>query len=317
MTMHSFQDGHLPARRAVLSILIGVCLALAALGAPVPAAHGQALLTVHFIDVGQGDSILIQLPEGTTILIDGGNADGRALAYLEALGISQIDIMALTHPHADHVGGLVAILQAIPVKAVWTSGALTTTSIFEQFIDAITEKAIPYFEVKSGEGLAFGDVQLQALFSQSQADDLNDTSLVLRLTYGQMSFLFMGDASLNVESQMLQTVSAQLTSTVLKVGHHGSNSASSQAFLEAVRPSVAVYSAGAGNSYGHPHRETLARLEAVRAIIYGTDVHGSVLITTDGTTYEVQTEKANPPIGSMRGANLNGMAREGLLRRAS
>lgn len=246
-------------------------------------------LSVHVIDVGQGDSILIQAPNGTTALIDGGYDNGQALAYLRDQEIQRIDLVIASHPHADHIGGLVEVLHALPVGAVWTSGAMHTTGTFEQFLDTIAETKTPYYEAQRGDRIPFGTMEFAVLRSDPQASDLNDTSLVLKLTYGQVSFLFTGDAEAASEADLLQTAKDDLASTILKVGHHGSYTSSSPAFLAAVQPEIAIYSAGRHNSYGHPHAETLAALEAVGAQIYGTDRHGTVVVETDGQDYQIRT----------------------------
>jgi competence protein ComEC len=257
---------------------------------PLPALpDGQ--LRVHFIDVGQGDSILVQTPDNHTLLIDGGNRGSGALAYLQAQGITSIDVMVATHPHADHIGGLVDVLRALPVRAVWTSGASHTTGTFEDFLDAIADARVPYHEAKRGDQIAVGELAAVALLSQSSARELNDTSLVLRLQLGQVAFLFTGDAERPSEERLLREQANQLPATVLKVGHHGSATSSSPAFLAAVHPQLAVYSAGRGNSYGHPHDQTIAQLETVGAQIYGTDQLGTIVIATDGSTLQVFPER--------------------------
>ncbi len=255
-------------------------------------------LRVHFIDVGQADSILIQMPDGATALIDGGNNDGKAAAYLRRMGVTRIDVLIATHPHADHIGGLPLVMNTFSVGQVWTSGASNTTGIFETFLDTIAARKIPYHEAKAGDTIPLGSARLAVLAGAQKAQDLNDTSLVVRLAYGTVSFLFTGDAQADVEARMLRLFPGQLRSTVLKVGHHGSSSSSSMPFLQAVQPRVAVYSAGRGNPYGHPTPRTIANLKAVGAVVYGTDVHGTVVISTDGTSYQVTTERNAAPLTS-------------------
>ena len=251
----------------------------------------EGTLRVHFIDVGQGDSILVQTPDNHTLLIDGGYGGSGTLAYLQALDISSIDVMVATHPHADHIGGLVDVLRALPVGAVWTSGASHSTSIFEDFLDAIADARTPYHEAKRGDQIAVGELAAAVLLSQATARELNDTSLVLRLQLGQVAFLFTGDAERSSEALLVREQAGQLPATVLKVGHHGSKTSSSPAFLAAVHPQIAVYSAGKGNSYGHPHEQTIEQLEAVGAQIYGTDQLGTMVIATDGNTLQVFPER--------------------------
>lgn len=260
---------------------------------------GTALPTgtvqVHFIDVGQGDAILIQAPDGKTMLIDGGEADSGALQYLQSKGITKLDVVVATHPHADHIGGLAEILNTIPTTRVVTSGQMHTTRTFERFLDAIAAARAEYVEVKRGDTIRLGDLVFSVLNPVSAAgDDLNNGSVVLRLVYGNVSFLLTGDAEKEAESAMSVSSFSPVQATILKVGHHGSRTSSSRAFLDLVKPEVAVYSAGKGNSYGHPHPETITALKAVGAKIYGTDVNGTITVNTDGKAYSVQTAKGGP-----------------------
>ncbi len=259
--------------------------------APTPA----GTLQVHYIDVGQGDSELIISPEGKIMLIDGGDSDSGALAYLKAKGITQIDLMVATHPHADHVGGLVDVLDALPVKEVVTSGVSSTTKIYQNFLGGIARDKAVYKEVKQGDTLTLGSLEFSVLSADASlaSKDMNQTSIVLRLVYGKVSLLFMGDAGDPIEKEMLganQQVSAQ----ILKVGHHGSSTASFPEFLAAVHPELAIYSSGLGNSFGHPAASTVTNLKDAGATVYGTDVSGTVVVTSDGSTYSVTCEKEGP-----------------------
>lgn len=258
-------------------------------------ANGELL--VHFIDVDQGDSIFIQSPDGATALIDGGYDNGLALAYLQQQGITRIDVMIASHPHADHIGGLIQVMQTMPVGEIWTSGASHTTGIFETFLDTIIEKQIPYYEATRGTTIRVGSLEFITLYGQPNADELNNTSLVLRLTYGTTSFLFTGDAEYAAEMDTLANVRDQLQAQILKVGHHGSYTSSSPEFLAAVQPEIAIYSAGRGNTYGHPHEETITHLTTVGATIYGTDVHGTVVVASDGSRYQIRFTIDAPPVG--------------------
>jgi len=256
---------------------------------------GKQFLEVHMIDVGQGDSILIRTAEGKTALIDGGYDNGLALAYLRAQGINHIDVMVASHPHADHIGGLVEVLNALPVSGFWTSGASHTTGTYERLLDAIDRAKVPYHEVQRGDTIPLGRLTFEVLHSDPNAYDLNNTSVVLRLTYGNVSFLFTGDAEQAAEQEMLATVRDHLKATILKVAHHGSYTSSSDQFLAAVQPAIAIYSAGRDNNYGHPHRKTIQALQRVGATVYGTDEHGTIVITTDGVNYQVHTRYDRPP----------------------
>ena len=251
-------------------------------------------LQVHYIDVGQGDSILILSPEGKVMLVDGGESGSGALTYLKSKGITHVDLMVATHPHSDHIGGLVDILKAMPVAEVVTNGQPTTTLTYEHFLDAIKAAKALYKEAKRGDTLTLGSLTFSVLHPDvPEGDDLNAQSLVLRLQYGKVAFLFTGDAQESSEESML-AAGLNVQAQILKVGHHGSRTSSSPEFLAAVKPQVAIYSCGLGNSYGHPHAETLANLAAVGAKVYGTDVNGTIVVTSDGNTYQVTATKGQP-----------------------
>jgi competence protein ComEC len=219
---------------------------------PCPGPNTIGQLQVTFIDVGQGDSIFIQTPEGQTALINDGADNGNTLAYLQKQSITHLNLVIASRPHADHIGGLVQVMQVLSVDSVWTSGSSTTTGIYERFLDVILEKKIPYNEAQTNSVIAFGSLNFAVLYSATQAKNLNNTSRVLHLLYGDTSFLFTGDAEVPVETQLVSTVKDQLRSTVLKIGHHGSSTSLSPAFLGAIQPTIAVYSAGRNNAYGHP-----------------------------------------------------------------
>ena len=253
-------------------------------------------LCVHYIDVGQGDSILVQAPDGTTALIDGGNPGSGTLAYLQKLGVSRIDVMLLSHPHRDHVGGLTAIINTLQVGRVITTGALANTTTFRQFLNAIERRKVPLSAVARGDNIPFGTLSFSVIHALSSDKNMNDTSMVLRLQDNGVSFLFTGDAEKNAENAMLRDMPDQLRATFLKVGHHGSNTSSSAAFLAAVQPKVAIYSAGRNNPYGHPHKLVIGRLRKVGAQIYGTNVHGSVVVVTDGADYTIVTQTQAAPL---------------------
>ena len=257
-------------------------------------------LRVHFVDVGQGDSILIQAPDGEAGLVDGGETDTGIVQYLQSQGINHLDFVLATHPHSDHIGGLAQVLQVIPVDIVYTNGVAHTTLTYEHFLDAIIDSGAEYVEVKRGDTISLGRLTFEVLNPVSNEDnDLNNSSIVLRMAYGEVSFLFTGDAQAAAESTMLAS-GLNLNATILKVAHHGSHSSSTPEFLAQVKPEVAIYSAGKGNDYGHPHPETIEGLLAVGAKIYGTDVNGTVVVTTNGSGYSVETIKQGqiqaPPI---------------------
>ena len=245
--------------------------------------------TAHFIDVGQGDSILIQT-SSQNILIDGGNRGDTVVDYLISQGVDNLELIIGTHPHADHIGGLINVMEAIPVDEVIDPGVAHTTITFEDYLDIIDEKDIKFTEGRAGMTRDLGGgAELEIIHPVSPSSNhLNNASIVARITFGQISFLLTGDAESDAESEMLAR-DYILESTILKVGHHGSNTSTTQAFLNAVNPEVAVIMCGLDNTYGHPHEETLNKLSLANVSIYRTDLHGNVIIKTDGVTYEVDT----------------------------
>jgi len=253
------------------------------------AAISLATLTVHFIDVGQGDSILVDLGE-TEVLIDGGDKLPGVVEYLNDYIDDPLEVMVATHPHADHIGGLIGVLDAFEVDEIWLNGDTSTSKTYSQFMLAINSEGAEVYEARRGNTIEVGGLVFDVLHPVSLSDTTNNNSIVLSLSYGEIDFLFTGDAEQQAESNMLETGILRDVE-ILKVGHHGSRTASSQAFLAAVQPDVAIYMAGLGNQYGHPHAETIEALEEIGAEIYGTDVNGTIVVVTDGITYAVQTEK--------------------------
>ena len=246
-------------------------------------------LEVHVIDVGQADAILIKTPDAGNLLIDGGTGETEEalIRYLEKQGVSRLDYVIATHPHEDHIGGLDAVIKKFDVGTVYMPKVSHTTKAFENMLLAIQDKKIPVQEAKADVKLPLGD-GTQAMFLApcgSDYDSLNDYSAVLKLVYGQTSFLFTGDAEKTSEDEMLAHYSAKtLSSTVLKVGHHGSKTSSSAAFLQAVDPQWAVISVGKGNDYGLPSDKTLKALKQQGIPYWRTDEAGSIVFYSDGKT---------------------------------
>ena len=256
---------------------------------PVTAGHD---MRVHFIDVGQGDSILIESPHGKTMLVDGGvkGAGQEVVAYLKGLGVNKLDIVVATHPDADHIGGLIPVLNTVPIKQFYDSGKVHTSQTFEEMLTLIDEKSIPYHVPKTGDMLDFDkDLLVKVLNADEYAADNNDASIVLKITYGNVSFLLTGDAGVALEKEMLQY---DVRATVLKAGHHGSNTSSSMDFIQAVKPKVTILSYGQDNKYGHPHAEVMERLQAVDSKVYATAEAGTIIVSTDGVNYAVNDEEA-------------------------
>jgi len=257
-----------------------------------PVASGQ--LRVHFIDVGQGDAILILGPDGKVALVDGGEASTGIVQYLKGQGVERIDLMVATHPHSDHIGGLVDVLRAMPVAEVVTNGQPHTTSIYEQFLDAIASAKAKYTEAKRGDRLQLGSIELEVLHPVSPTgDNLNDNSLVLRMAYGDTSLLLTGDVEATGQANVLST-GQPIQATILKVPHHGSSS-SSPSFLASVKSQVAIYSCGVNNPYGHPDPGTIAALVKAGAKVYGTDINRTVVVTASGSGYSLTMAKSSAP----------------------
>ena len=247
-------------------------------------------LQVHFIDVGQGDSILIDL--GTTeVLIDAGEKSPGVTDYLKKYVDGDLEVMVATHPHSDHIGGLLKVLDEFTVDNIWVNGDTATSKTYTDFMTKATGEGAQMHEARRGNTIVAGALTFKVLNPPATLfSDTNNNSIVLQLDYGNVDFLFTGDAGIAAEESMINAgVLSDIN--ILKVGHHGSRSASSPAFLNIIKPEAAVYMAGIGNDYGHPHQETLTALANIGAKIYGTDVNGSITISTDGATYTIQTEK--------------------------
>lgn len=257
---------------------------------PLPAApSSSSTLVFTFLDVGQGDSILVQTPNGGTVLIDGGDGGQNLDAQLRSLGVQRIDLMVATHPHADHIGGLVEILNSLPVAQVVTNGQSHDTQLFEKFLDGILASNAEYIEARRGDVLSLDGIQFEVLNpGPSFSSELNENSVVLRFNYGAATFLLMGDSGTETEAA-LAAHGITVKADILKVGHHASTTGSSTGFLSQVAPAVALYSAGIGNSYGLPSQSTLAALAAIGAQVYGTDTNGTIKITVDQQGYTVDT----------------------------
>ena len=256
-----------------------------------PELSGETAL-VHFIDVGQGDSMLIQCG-GKNILIDAGENDKGTVvnAYLDKIGVETIDLAIGTHPHSDHIGGLDVVLDAHKTGKIILPSVpedkTPTTRTYRDLLKSIQAQNLKITLAKPGKTYEFGAGTLEILGPvKDDYDSLNDFSVVCRFAFGDWSFLFTGDMESDAEKDLLDA-GTDVSARVLKLGHHGSDSSSGSAFLRAVSPRYAVASAGGGNSFGHPHARVLADLEALDCTCLRTDASGTVVLVSDGRTLRV------------------------------
>lgn len=266
-------------------------------------------LKVHYIDVGQGDSEFLELPNGQTMLIDAGNPENgqQIVGYIKNLGHSKVDYLVATHPHADHIGGMAAVINNLDIGSFYAPKITTTTQTYKGLISALQSKKLGIHVVKAGTNMfKAGNLSADIIAPVNiSGDDLNQYSAIIMLAYGDNKFLFTGDAGEPSESQITVDVKAD----VLKVGHHGSSTSTSQAFLNKVKPKYAVIEVGAGNSYGHPTAATLSKLQAIGATIYRTDKDGTIIFTSDSHTITVDKKASSvkenaPPKASSKAATV-------------
>ena len=245
-------------------------------------------LTVHYLDVGQGDATFLELPNNETLLIDSGEAEYQEQVedYINKLGYQKIDYIIITHPHTDHMGGMAYIINNFSVGRIYMPKALATTKTYETLLKTISDKELKI--TKGAKGINIidtEDLKLEIMAPQDhEYDDLNNYSLVLLLTYKNRKFLFMGDAEKTSEDEITHDVECD----VVKIGHHGSNTSSSKNFVNKTHAKYAIISVGAGNSYGHPHDIVLKRWEEINAKIYRTDLSGTIIISTDGDNLSIK-----------------------------
>jgi beta-lactamase superfamily II metal-dependent hydrolase len=256
-------------------------------------ADNDGKLSVYFLDVGQGDSTLVLFSD-KSILIDAGEAEmgDRVVRDLKVLGVKRIDLLVATHPHSDHIGGMQKVLAAFPVGQVLDSGLPHTSSTYEHFLDTIEQKNIPYRVAEQGQTIDIDPALMIFVLSPPQqhyGDDPNANSVVLRMSYGTVAFLFAGDIGGEGETALAKS-GYPIDARILKVGHHGSYSSTSSSLLARVRPETAIIMVGKDNPFGHPHKQTLDFLESYRVKVYRTDLDGTIVIRSDGRSYSVKTE---------------------------
>ena len=259
-------------------------------------------LTVKVLNIGQGDSILIQTGE-KTVLVDTSDVDERdkLRAELKKADVKKIDTIILTHPHADHIGGMDVVLDEYPVGMVYDNGMPSTSKLFLGYVKKLKEKKIERKGLVAGDRVDLGGGAVFEVLAPSAQlvkegnvkgykHDPNNESVVGRLVYGNFSMMLTGDAEKKEEQEILAAGSS-VQSTILKSGHHGSKTSSSADFLRAVRPEAALISCGVNNDYGHPHKETMKKYHALDIPVYVTAENGTITVTSDGKTYDISVEK--------------------------
>ena len=251
------------------------------------------LLEIHYLDIGQGDAILLKLPRGEAMLIDAGDYSQRSMleSYLRAQGIEKIDVLIATHPHADHIGGMAMIVDSFAIGSVFMPDATNNTRSFEELLLAIERKGLE-IEISEPSKHFLGDLEWEILHpDKEEYDSLNDYSVVVKATWGKRSFLFTGDAEKLAEERIVRRAKGNLEVDVLKVAHHGSRSSTSADFLREANPTYAVISCGADNRYGHPHPEIMKALLKKGITVLRTDELGTIIFFTDGEQLFFRTKK--------------------------
>ena len=247
-------------------------------------------IELHFLDVGQGDSTLVILPNNKTMLIDAGKKDhGTSVVnYIKNLNISKIDYLVMTHPDADHIGGMSTVIDNFDIGTIYMTDATSTTKTFEDLLLNIESKGLTITTLKANDIiLESDDFNVTVLSPIKKYDDNNDMSLVIQITYVNNTFLLMGDASTKAENDILDS-NPNLMADLIKIGHHGSSSSSSARFIEKVSPQFAIISSGKNNQYGHPSSKVLETLERNGVKIYRTDEVGNIIAISDGNIINIE-----------------------------
>ena len=254
--------------------------------------YNEYPFTVSFIDVDQGDCALISC-EGINILVDGGEASssGKVLNYLDEFGVDKLDGYIATHPHSDHIGATAGILNSIPCDKVFTTYFsefnIPTSKVYEKFLDAVYDSSAEVIAVEAEDVYTFGDLKLNILAPIVESDEYNDMSIVFVAEYKDTRVLFTGDATVNVEKQILEK-NYNVEADVIKIAHHGSTTSNSSQFLNKVSPEFAVISCGQNNTYGHPHKEVIDRLNNKQIEYLRTDINGDIICYGDGHNFKVE-----------------------------
>lgn len=257
------------------------------------AAAGGEPLRYYAVDVGQGDCSLFLLPNGQTIVVDAGPAASarETVAYIKSCGVNKIDLLVATHPHEDHIGGMDEVLSSFEIGKVWDSGYNHGSRVQRDFYQKIKDERIPFGRPKRGFTEKFGDVGVEVLaparLLKNTHSDANNNSIILKITYGDISFLMMADA----EREELASIPALPSANILKAGHHGSSNGTDKKLLRHVRPEVIVLSYARGNSYGHPHKEVVNAIRALKILRFDT-ADGAVKLRTDGVSITYERKRA-------------------------
>lgn len=247
--------------------------------------------SVSFIDVGQADSVLIRNGNYNMLIDAGNNEDGEKLVnYFKSLGIEEFTYVFATHPHEDHIGGMDDIINNFKIDNYYMSNKLSTTKTFMDVLDALDGRNLKYTVPNKGDTLKLGDANIKVIYPGDDKSNINDSSIVLKITYGKNSFLLTGDATSNVERKIYNE---DIKSDVLKVAHHGSSYSSTDVFLDRVKPYYAVISVGKNNIYNHPSNKTLEKLNKRNIKVYRTDLDGTIVFISDGDNLSVKALKTD------------------------
>ncbi|WP_145542955.1 ComEC/Rec2 family competence protein [Virgibacillus sp. SK37] len=251
-------------------------------------AEAPPFMEVHFIDVGQGDSILVETPNDKTILIDGGlpKAGNKVVSYLKKQKIKEIDLLIATHPDYDHIGGLIHVMKSFEVKQILDTGKIHLTRAFAKYAAEIRKQGIPKKVAKPNQRIQLdSDLTIQVLNAYQKDQSNNESSIVLKMTYNEMDFLFMGDATIKQEKKLMEKYDIQ--SEIMKVAHHGSDTSTSLEFLREVNPQIAILTFSVDNDYGHPVERVVENLDRIEANVYSTASFGDIIIRTNGKNFFV------------------------------
>jgi len=275
-------------------VMLATCASCELFLTKTPDVHGvEGTLEVMFLDVKQADCILVKTGNHA-MLVDAANRgqDNLVLGYLEEYGVTELDYLVATHPDADHIGSMASVIRKMDsIGEIIMPDKVHTTVTFANLMDAIEEKDVPMRIARPGYVFQLGEATIQIIAPNgSSYSDMNDWSVVLRIEFGTTTFLLAGDAETKSEGEQLAN-NLPLQADVIKIGHHGSRTSSTQAYLNAVSPSYAIISCGTGNTYKHPHVETLERLEAMGVEIYRTDLNGTIIFTTDGNEIQISVQR--------------------------